>query len=566
MGLKDEKAAKSLEDIMFGGLEEKRKRTFPVNSRIKALIEKEWRKPEESGNLPSASKRRYPFEDKDSETWDKVPKIDGVVARSSKKLSLPLEDSGVLRDPLDKKADGFLRHTWEATAGGLKPAIAGTCVSRSLIVWLQQIEEQLKSKAPRDEILTNLTLAKEGLIFGGANLVEAAPREIEGIGTPETEGDLDTCLKVPQHRRKSPPNDARPEVGGRLSSFLPAWVDISPSHWTLKVIEHGLRIDFVFPPRQTFVLTPQRKTPEEQLALEAEELELVSKRVLVEVPGEEQGKECSYSSVSGRLPHNRELINTLPNTNRTSHINATAVGVENKSCQIKVDAGASAIFSGFSPGFQASALSFARKQADQNSKSCRVSNSSPRNDIEKGNVPVGFSDVLYTRSKMGTVPSKTITMGDPVSAEVVKRAFRGKATPFIRVSKKGFVNIPTTVVQQVLQVFYYHREPYPPERGRFLNRAVWDGNAERGDGSIIIMNIQQTDNGTYLCQVKNPPDAHGEMGEITFSEIMLLALIIGVGSVVIILIVIAVVSFRYYRKQRTHSTAVSVMEWSFEKL
>ncbi|XP_069586967.1 uncharacterized protein [Ranitomeya imitator] len=86
MGLKDEKAAKSLEDIMFGGLEEKRKRTFPVNSRIKALIEKEWRKPEKSGNLPSASKRRYPFEDKDSETWDKVPKIDGAVARSSKKI------------------------------------------------------------------------------------------------------------------------------------------------------------------------------------------------------------------------------------------------------------------------------------------------------------------------------------------------------------------------------------------------------------------------------------------------------------------------------------------------
>ncbi|CAJ0921343.1 unnamed protein product [Ranitomeya imitator] len=49
VGLKDEKAAKSLEDIMFGGLEEKRKRTFPVNSRIKALIEKEWRKPEKSG-------------------------------------------------------------------------------------------------------------------------------------------------------------------------------------------------------------------------------------------------------------------------------------------------------------------------------------------------------------------------------------------------------------------------------------------------------------------------------------------------------------------------------------
>ncbi|XP_069803174.1 myelin protein zero-like protein 2 [Dendropsophus ebraccatus] len=117
-------------------------------------------------------------------------------------------------------------------------------------------------------------------------------------------------------------------------------------------------------------------------------------------------------------------------------------------------------------------------------------------------------------------------------------------------------------------VFYYHREPYPPNKGRFQNRALWDGNTNRGDASIVIRDIQQKDNGTYLCQVKNPPDVHGEMGEIMvsvveqvkFSEITLLALIIGVGSVVIIFIVIAVVLCRYYRKQRTHSTAVSVME------
>ncbi|XP_018418362.1 PREDICTED: myelin protein zero-like protein 2 [Nanorana parkeri] len=117
-------------------------------------------------------------------------------------------------------------------------------------------------------------------------------------------------------------------------------------------------------------------------------------------------------------------------------------------------------------------------------------------------------------------------------------------------------------------VFYYHREPYPPHEGRFVGRAVWDGNIKRGDGSIIIRNIQQTYNGTYLCQVKNPPDVHGEMGEIIlqvvdkvkFSEIMLLLLVIAVGSVVIIIIVLAVVLFRYYRKQKTHSTTMSVME------
>ncbi|KAM3922913.1 myelin protein zero-like protein 2 [Leptodactylus fuscus] len=62
-------------------------------------------------------------------------------------------------------------------------------------------------------------------------------------------------------------------------------------------------------------------------------------------------------------------------------------------------------------------------------------------------------------------------------------------------------------------VFYYHKEPFPPTQGRFQNRAVWDGNVERGDGSVILKFVQPTDNGTYLCQVKNPPDVHGEMGE-----------------------------------------------------
>ncbi|KAE8592469.1 hypothetical protein XENTR_v10018764 [Xenopus tropicalis] len=63
-------------------------------------------------------------------------------------------------------------------------------------------------------------------------------------------------------------------------------------------------------------------------------------------------------------------------------------------------------------------------------------------------------------------------------------------------------------------IFYYHKNPYPPTDGHFQGRAVWDGNIMRNDASIVIRNIQSTDNGTYLCQVKNPPDVHVEMGEI----------------------------------------------------
>uniref|UniRef100_A0A803JAT9 Myelin protein P0 n=1 Tax=Xenopus tropicalis TaxID=8364 RepID=A0A803JAT9_XENTR len=123
-------------------------------------------------------------------------------------------------------------------------------------------------------------------------------------------------------------------------------------------------------------------------------------------------------------------------------------------------------------------------------------------------------------------------------------------------------------------IFYYHKNPYPPTDGHFQGRAVWDGNIMRNDASIVIRNIQSTDNGTYLCQVKNPPDVHVEMGEIQvrvvnkakLSEIFVLALVIGVGSAVIILIVLAFVLCRYYRIKKIHrSTPVSVLECS-EKL
>ncbi|XP_034023806.1 myelin protein zero-like protein 2 isoform X4 [Thalassophryne amazonica] len=63
-------------------------------------------------------------------------------------------------------------------------------------------------------------------------------------------------------------------------------------------------------------------------------------------------------------------------------------------------------------------------------------------------------------------------------------------------------------------VFYYHQRPYPPPEGRFRNRAVWAGDIMGRDASITIREVKFTYNGTYICQVKNPPDVHGAVGEI----------------------------------------------------
>lgn len=55
--------------------------------------------------------------------------------------------------------------------------------------------------------------------------------------------------------------------------------------------------------------------------------------------------------------------------------------------------------------------------------------------------------------------------------------------------------------------------------GRFKDRVAWDGNPERYDVSILLWRLQFDDNGTYTCQVKNPPDVDGLVGAIRLSVV-----------------------------------------------
>uniref|UniRef100_A0A3B4X5S1 Myelin protein zero like 2 n=1 Tax=Seriola lalandi dorsalis TaxID=1841481 RepID=A0A3B4X5S1_SERLL len=63
-------------------------------------------------------------------------------------------------------------------------------------------------------------------------------------------------------------------------------------------------------------------------------------------------------------------------------------------------------------------------------------------------------------------------------------------------------------------VFHYQQKPYPPVEGIFRKRVAWAGDIMGRDASIIIRQVKFTYNGTYICQVKNPPDVHGTVGEI----------------------------------------------------
>ncbi|XP_051494402.1 myelin protein zero-like protein 2 [Apus apus] len=106
-------------------------------------------------------------------------------------------------------------------------------------------------------------------------------------------------------------------------------------------------------------------------------------------------------------------------------------------------------------------------------------------------------------------------------------------------------------------VFYYLKEPYELPAGRFKDRVTWDGNIERNDASIIIWNLQPTDNGTFTCQVMNRPDFYGTVGEVRlrvvqkvpFSEIHFLAVAIGSACVLMIIVVTVLVLCRQRRKK-----------------
>ncbi|XP_067910502.1 myelin protein zero-like protein 2 [Heterodontus francisci] len=106
-------------------------------------------------------------------------------------------------------------------------------------------------------------------------------------------------------------------------------------------------------------------------------------------------------------------------------------------------------------------------------------------------------------------------------------------------------------------VFYYHEQPYPPNMGHFKGRVAWSGDIWRKDGSITISDLQFTDNGTFLCSVKNPPDVHGVAGEIklrvvykvTHSEMLILGIVIGAATGFVLLIVVLVVAVQLCRKR-----------------
>ncbi|KAJ8369034.1 hypothetical protein SKAU_G00090620 [Synaphobranchus kaupii] len=62
--------------------------------------------------------------------------------------------------------------------------------------------------------------------------------------------------------------------------------------------------------------------------------------------------------------------------------------------------------------------------------------------------------------------------------------------------------------------FYFSSTAHLPKQGQFKERVRWLGNPARGDASIQLLNASLTDNGTFTCVIKNPPDVHGPPSQV----------------------------------------------------
>ncbi|XP_072249018.1 myelin protein zero-like protein 3 [Leuresthes tenuis] len=98
--------------------------------------------------------------------------------------------------------------------------------------------------------------------------------------------------------------------------------------------------------------------------------------------------------------------------------------------------------------------------------------------------------------------------------------------------------------------FHFSSQALPPTNGPLAGRIRWQGSPARGTASILLINATLTDNGTYTCSVRNPPDVHGSPSSHTvltvtpkapslrFSDVAVLLAFILLPSGVITLILI----------------------------
>ncbi|KTF83579.1 hypothetical protein cypCar_00045647, partial [Cyprinus carpio] len=116
-----------------------------------------------------------------------------------------------------------------------------------------------------------------------------------------------------------------------------------------------------------------------------------------------------------------------------------------------------------------------------------------------------------------------------------------------------------------ISIFHYGGgAAYVDNKGPFRDRLEFVGNPSRRDGSILIKNLDFSDNGTFTCDAKNPPDIVGRPSSVrllVFEKVPVQAgvvtgAIIGVVLGLLILIVAIYYLMRFLVARRVFSLSM----------
>ncbi|XP_076156352.1 myelin protein P0 [Alosa pseudoharengus] len=117
-----------------------------------------------------------------------------------------------------------------------------------------------------------------------------------------------------------------------------------------------------------------------------------------------------------------------------------------------------------------------------------------------------------------------------------------------------------------IAIFHYAGgSPYLDNKGPFHDRLEFVGNPARRDGSIIIRNLDFSDNGTFTCDAKNPPDIVGRPSSVrllVFEKVpvqagVITGSIIGVVLGLLVLVVVIYYLMRFLVARRVFTLSVS---------
>eukprot|EP00070_Physeter_catodon_P005803 XP_007112329.2 LOW QUALITY PROTEIN: myelin protein P0 [Physeter catodon] len=125
--------------------------------------------------------------------------------------------------------------------------------------------------------------------------------------------------------------------------------------------------------------------------------------------------------------------------------------------------------------------------------------------------------------------------------------------------------------RDAISIFHYAKgQPYIDEVGTFKERIQWVGDPLWKDGSIVIHNLDYSDNGTFTCDVKNPPDIVGKTSQVTlyvFEKVptrygVVLGAVIGgvLGVVLLLLVLFYLIRYCWLRRQAALQRRLSAME------